>query len=239
MKSPTKYLFLVIILLGSINGQGHGFELSGEVKVQYVVLLSSETENGWFDVNFAQSRYHVLNGTIINVTIADIQDEQTHLDIQIGNVSFSNILDSEIENNLALGYWSLGYSLGFVANDSWLAISEAVDALEDVEAGLEMDVEENALNGTIIATRVGFVDGFQLTELTYDQENRLLIEANIVIGNFELYFEIYSINGNTAYYLHEDHSSISSNDESGLNANLIMLVSSLFVINYSLTRRRK
>ncbi len=169
-----------------------------KLALEYTVIASNETTNTWYNADFSESyQYDISVGSNFTVILNNSSDFNSELDIAIGNITRSNILDTEAEGALALGYWQLPNMFGFIANNSW---NDVITDFKEVD--MTSDFKENVdypILGTANSYQFFFNDSYQTTTLIYDIDG-ILLYANSTVFGFYLEFKLISVDGNTEYY---------------------------------------
>ncbi len=82
------------------------YYLSSPQTVTYTVTnTNSSASYAWYNSNFTESWiYSVSNNTNIDLELNDPTNVNTKLNVTIGNLTRNNILDSEADANLGIGY---------------------------------------------------------------------------------------------------------------------------------------
>ncbi|MCE7737286.1 MAG: hypothetical protein GPJ54_20525 [Candidatus Heimdallarchaeota archaeon] len=230
MKSPINivFIFLTILLISTTVDAHEAHTIEGEVDIIYEVTFSNNANNWWWDYSSSQSTpYHVETGTKLNLTISDVSDPQSLMNLSIGNATFLDFPDWEGEEALGMGYYKVPASFGFVANTSWTETKFAMDQsnLESFNFTLP---HLDYLGGVVDSVVFEFKDVSQTTTLIYDQSSGILLESTSKVFGFDLSFRIYSINGDQEF--HKVAETSSSTDETVIfnpfliTAGLILLV---------------
>jgi hypothetical protein len=237
VKSPITKLLLLFIIIGTLStSNGHSeHSLEGEVEVVYDIIESNNATNIWYDsISNDTQLYHVENGSQMTLTIHDIQDEQTDVSFQIGNLTISNVPDKDAEEVFSYGYWQVPATFGFVANNTWTTTKIAMDNIEFESFNFSLP-HLQYLGGEVDAIIVEFKDTFQSTRLIYDDNTGMLLEAHSEVFGFQLSISINSINGDKNY--HRVESSSNSSEET-LTVNSIIIFAAMFTLISTKTIRR-
>lgn len=209
MKSPIFIFLFSLLLIFSITTttvahEEHGPE--GATNLVYNVTFSNNANNVWWDSILGEaSDYHIENGTQAILNVTEITDPQSQYNITIGNVTKYNVPDFSGEEVLAIGYYSVANTFGFIANTTWLDSKSALEAISPDFSNFELTnfafPIENLLGGELHTTLIQFKDNFQSTKLVYEQNSGILLHMNSTAGGFSLSMSIHSINDNPEYYL--------------------------------------
>ncbi|OLS28428.1 MAG: hypothetical protein HeimC2_06470 [Candidatus Heimdallarchaeota archaeon LC_2] len=225
MKSPIFYFIITFLLLFSVTNSIVAHEEhrpEGPTSLIYDVTFSNEANNIWYDsiLNEA-STYHILNNTQVLLNVTEISDPQSSYDITIGNVTKTDVPDYMVEEVLALGYYSLPRTFGFIANTTWLDTKAALEVFADGNTDFQLTEfsfpRETLLGGELHTTLIEYSDSFQSTSLVYEQESGILLRMNSTAGGFSLSMSIQSINDNTEYYFEEDTTSSTTTDDTPIS----------------------
>ncbi len=230
MKSPINivFIFLFILLISTSTIAHEANTIEGKVEITYEVTFSNNADNFWWDYSTTQlTPYHVENGSKLNLTISDVSDPQSSMDLSIGNVTFLGFPDWEGEEALAIGYWKVPVSFGFVANTSWTDTKFAMDQ-SDLQSFNFTLPHLNYLGGAVDSVLFEFQDLSQTTRLIYDQSSGILLESTSKVFGFNLSFRIYSINGDQEF--HKSTLSSSSTDDTIIFSPLLLSVTLLLVV---------
>ena len=215
MKKPI-FIFLSSLLLVTMATSpviSDPYYLSSPQTVTYTVTnTNSSASYAWYNSNFTESwRYSVSNNTNIDLKLNNPSNLNTKLNLTIGNLTRNNILDSEADANLGIGYWNMTNVFGFISSTNWSTVSEMLSMQNFVSwsfDGSNYTLDEITYN----VMEISFEDNFQKTSLVYHMNTGLLFSADIVIGGFTLSFDIKSL----------DPSLTVSSSSSMLNFNLII-----------------
>lgn len=196
-----KQIFVTMIVSFIFLSIGMVHSETTSTQLEYSVLGSNETVNGWYNPDGTfYSNYTIANGSVITIDFQDVTDFNSHLNITVGNITVSDILDSNVDGALTLGYWQFPNTFGFVANNSWDAVTEDFMGLDKINPEVIKNSEYEVLGGQAGFIEFKLDDGvFQQTHLVYD-ENGILVYAKTKAGNFHLELEIKSLNSDTEYY---------------------------------------
>lgn len=220
------FLFILLISNSTIAHEAHTIE--GKVEIMYEVTFSNNADNFWWDYSTAQlTPYHIENGSKLNLTISDVSDPQSSMDLSIGNATFLGFPDWEGEEALAIGYWKVPSSFGFVANTSWTDTKFAMDQ-GDLESFNFTFPHLDYLGGVVDSVVFEFQDVSQTTRLIYDQATGILLESVSKVFGFNLSFRIYSINGDQEF--HKSTVSSSSTDDTTIFNPLLLSITFLLVV---------
>lgn len=221
-------MFLFILLISSSTVAHEAHTIEGKVEIVYEVTFSNNENNFWFDYSTSQlSTYHIENGTKLNLTISDVSDPQSSMDLSIGNVTFLDFPDWEGEEALAIGYWKVPASFGFVANTSWTNTKFVMDQ-SDLKSFNFTFPHLNYLGGVIDSVVFEFQDSSQTTRLIYDQSSGILLESVSKVFGFDLSFKINSLNGDKEF--HKSTESSSSTDDTTIFNPILVTITLIFVV---------
>jgi len=198
----TNLLFLILLLQSSnplVQANTGEITETNNLEISYLVVNSSETNNFWYHPNDS-AIYIVETDSLINLTVNNLNEAHSNLNIEIGNLTKTAINDDEIENNLAFGYYFLGNQLGIIANTSWNELKTDFNQLNFNSSSFNIQVISTYLGGEIETVTIYLKDNFQETSLTYSYHDGLLLYAKSGFGMYYLEIEIYSINNSIDYF---------------------------------------
>ena len=201
------------------------YYLSSPQTVTYTVTnTNSSASYAWYNSNFTESWiYSVSNNTNIDVELNDPTNVNTKLNVTIGNLTRNNILDSEADANLGIGYWNMTNIFGFISSTNWSTVSETL-SMQNFNSW-SFDGSNYTLDEiTYSVMEISFEDNFQKTSLVYHMNTGLLFSAEIAIGGFILSFDIKSL----------DPSFTTSSSSSTLNFNSIIYFNIFVIAFYTL-----
>lgn len=209
----------------SIAHETHTIE--GEVNVIYNVTFSNNATNYWYDYSTGLApTFHVNNETQLTLTIANVSDTQSEMDLSIGNATFLDSPDWEVEEALAIGFYKVPATFGFVANNSWTTTKFAMDQLMLDSFNFSLP-HLQYLGGEVDSVVFEFQGDSQITRLIYDQSSGILLEAASTIFGYNLEFKIHSINGDQNFHK-LDETSESTDDTTIFNS--ILISTAFFVL---------
>ena len=192
---PFLLLFVIISSLSSVSSTP--YNLKGQTTVQYDVVQSNNATSYWSNYpDEGGYNYHIENGSQITVIFSDILDRTSELNMTVGNLTLYSATESLVQDNLALGYWSLGDTFGFLSDTNWDTIKTNLSNTD----GLTSDVSTNKadfLSGKVTVEVITLVDDFQNTTLVYEKQLGLLLFAYTDVFGFVLGITINNINGST------------------------------------------
>ena len=201
------------------------YYLSSPQTVTYTVTnTNSSASYAWYNSNFTESWiYSVSNNTNIDLELNDPTNVNTKLNVTIGNLTRNNILDSEADANLGIGYWNMTNIFGFISSTNWSTVSETLSMQNFIS--WSFDGSNYTLDEiTYSVMEISFEDNFQKTSLVYHMNTGLLFSAEIAIGGFILSFDIKSL----------DPSLTISSSSSTLNFNSIIYFNIFVIAFYTL-----
>ena len=201
------------------------YYLSSPQTVTYTVTnTNSSASYAWYNSNFTESWiYSVSSNTNIDVELNDPTNVNTKLNVTIGNLTRNNILDSEADANLGIGYWNMTNIFGFISSTNWSTVSETLSMQNFIS--WSFDGSNYTLDEiTYSVMEISFEDNFQKTSLVYHMNTGLLFSAEIAIGGFILSFDIKSL----------DPSLTTSSSSSTLNFNSIIYFNIFVIVFYTL-----
>ena len=189
-----------------------------------VTNTNSSASYAWYNSNFTESWiYSVSNNTNIDLELNDPTNVNTKLNVTIGNLTRNNILDSEADANLGIGYWNMTNIFGFISSTNWSTVSEILSMQNFIS--WSFDGSNYTLDEiTYSVMEISFEDNFQKTSLVYHMNTGLLFSAEIAIGGFILSFDIKSL----------DPSLTTSSSSSTLNFNSIIYFNIFVIVFYTL-----
>lgn len=186
MKKP---IYLLIPLLFLACGIMHPVHINGKSLdnfARYSVESSSNSTNAWFNADYSQSfNYHIEPGSKILVNFTNSADSEQMISITVGNLTRSNISDSEAAENLVLNYYEMKGDLGFLANTSWTKMEQAFNTINFDEMEIETR-HRTYLGRTLETERFHFISGGQNTSLIYEQRTGLLVEASTGFSDYQI-----------------------------------------------------
>jgi hypothetical protein len=239
VKSPINKLILILLVTATFFGnslahENHG--ITGEVVIVYDVIQSNNATNIWYDSvsNFTRL-YHIENETQMELVVEDVEDPQSVVSFEIGNLTISRVPDKDAEEVFSYGYWQVPATFGFVANKTWTSTKFEMDKIEFQSLNFSFP-HLNYLGGIVDTTLIEFKDIFQTTQLIYDQTSGILLEAHSEVFGFQLSLIIHSINGDTEY--HSVSSTISQTSDELQFSNLLIILNSIFIIVIIKTKLR-
>ncbi len=233
MKLTKLYFTLVFLVIIAGLQMPASAQNSTPVVVEYDVLNNQNATVTWYDENFNPIHYQFSEDDNLTVSIYDLNNSETNIDITLGNLTLTNIPDSVASNNLILSYWKLGYSLGFVANASnWENIKIGVENLTMSVHTFTEKSTTDFFGVTLSIIEIVFEDGVQATTLVYEKETGLLLSAETGAFGFTLKFRINTINGGTTFF-GEPKTSTTSSSENAVPIAIIGIIMGFAV------RRRK
>lgn len=201
LKSRNFLIHLVIslIFIQLLINPNTSLASISKLQVQYLVKSTDNQTNTWYNETYHSFHYKVIKNSEVNVTIDNISNFNSNLTIEIGNLTRTNINDSEADFNLGFGYYKMPYSFGFVANTSWNILESNLKSY--VSKSSFANENSKFLGGSTNVVSIQFQDGTaQNTTLIYNKENGLLLYAKSEIFGFLLELTILSVNNNTLYY---------------------------------------
>ena len=201
------------------------YYLNSPQTVTYTVTnTNSSASYAWYNSNFTESWiYSVSNNTNIDLELNDPTNVNTKLNVTIGNLTRNNILDSEADANLGIGYWNMTNIFGFISSTNWSTVSEILSMQNFIS--WSFDGSNYTLDEiTYSVMEISFEDNFQKTSLVYHMNTGLLFSAEIAIGGFILSFDIKSF----------DPSFTTSSSSSTLNFNSIIYFNIFVIAFYTL-----
>ena len=142
MKSPIFYIVISLLLLFSVSipigaHEEHGPE--GPTNLVYDVTFSNEADYIWYDSILGEvSTYHVLTNSQVILNVTEISDPQSNYNITIGNVTKINVPDFIGEEALAMGYYSIPKTFGFIANTTWIDSKDALDKVSPETSNFQL-----------------------------------------------------------------------------------------------------
>ena len=197
-------LFVIITSLTLVNSTP--YNLKGQTTVQYDVVQSNNSTSYWSNYPADGGyNYHIENGSQITVIFSDIIDRNSDFNMTVGNLTLHSVTESLVQDNLALGYWSLGNTFGFISDTNWDTIKTKLTNTD----GLTSDVSTNKadfLSGKVTVEVISFADDYQNTTLVYEKQLGLLLFAYTDVFGFVLGITINNINGSTDVFRAESSS---------------------------------
>ncbi len=211
----TVRLLITIFVIGliftstsNVIAESYVYGPDGDIQeATYVVTRTNETASyyWWDSTTNRLIKYIVPLNSLFNVSFItdgnppNVGNEPL-LDLEIGNLTMSNITDVSVESNLALGYWTVSQN-GLITNTNITLLKEKFDSLLPNTTSYSLDeLVLSYLGGNIAVIILSIQDAFQKTNLIYDKSTGLILSANVTAGNFILDFTIYSINRNCYFY---------------------------------------
>ncbi len=195
-----KLIILVLIISVFTSGNYVANAEQNNTVIQYVVTKSNNATYSWWDSASMKSyHYSVAINSTVSVSIYNMSDSNTAIDINIGNLTMNNINDSDAESALALGYWQIPYRFGFLANTSWDKLQTDLSDIKDIDAGISSG-KGDYLGNNLDIKIVKLKDQYQNTTLIYNAKDGVLLYAYSEVFGFLLELNIFSINQNTTYY---------------------------------------
>jgi hypothetical protein len=200
--------------------------------LSYQVRTSNNATNRWYNADYSEYfNYHVTSNSFIYVTLTDIDNSSTTIDIAIGNLSRSDISDNEAEEALAIGYFSLPNHFGFISNTSWNQIENDFASIDFNSSSFQSNLKDTYLGKTIDVVVISFVDKFQNTTLIYEKEYGILLYTRTAVFNFLLEIELEAINNDKNYFTK------STTGDALIQPPMILFIATLFLIIF--VRQRK
>ncbi len=184
-------LILTVLISGAIHSEGHEGE-DHTLTVIYDIENDQSEAVTWYD-NGTSTKYIYSSSDTLNLTIYNIENPDSQLDIAIGNLTVENVKDSTASSNLVLGYWKIGGELGFIANLSWQETKTKLEGLENVTTSFRENTRSDFLGVSIDVVEIALNDSFQRTSLIYRKSDGLLLSSNTTSFGFTLNFTIHGL----------------------------------------------
>jgi hypothetical protein len=197
MRSKLLLALLLIGLISFANVYAHDDD-EGTV-LTYKILDAPEYVEWWplsgdsaFNVTFTADE--------LEVHINNLEDSESEMTIKIGDQEIETT-DIEADASLALGYWNISLSSGFIANTDWVELENELEVNTFISIyNLTRNVVShtftiNHVESTVSAISYSFEDGFQTTTLTYSLEEGVLLYAKTSFGNYLLEIELVDVHG--------------------------------------------
>lgn len=201
IKSPnTSFLTLILILTSLILVSSTSAQTEYDIELTYIVTESNNNTIAWYvpPMYIESFNYHIESGSEIDVGIYDAENNNTLIDIEVGNLTRTGIPDSEPEETMILGHYLAPAVFGFMAYNDWNEVSSILSELtvETVEfersVTYELDGEEKD------AVSIWIEGGGQNTTLLYDETKGFLIKATTSFGNYGLAISLREVTDNTS-----------------------------------------
>ncbi|TXT64973.1 MAG: exported protein of unknown function [Promethearchaeota archaeon] len=167
-----------------------------DLNASEVWQMWSTEEGGQVIVNFTGFYNRHPNDTFGFMFLKFPDQNMPYMDISITdkvgtvNITRNNCSNGEIFNNMVLGHWP--FDSGFLIPNNMTLMKELAVQTAN-ESGLEYDIEES-----YSFVRFYFKDAFQETELLYNPQTGLLLEANVTAGGYHL--EMFLTNFRTEFF---------------------------------------
>ena len=180
---------------------------------KYDVTSTNNGTDYWYSyVTSTLYTYVVDNNSQLVVDVKDMSNTNSLVNVQIGNLTITDVPDSEAAENLILGYFGLPDAFGFLTSTDWekaqndLALQENVTSDVTVSTTARYHLQtENLRTANITITA-----GAQQTFLVYDATSGYLLEASSSFFGFFLNFKLGTYNINETSNSNSNSLSLSS-----------------------------